>query len=296
MHKNNKHMHKKLIRLTPTQTGLSLIELMIGSVVGLIVIAGVTKIYLTTVAGSSDVLQQSKLNQEMAALMSIMSNDIRRSGIWGNPDFNNPETNPFSADGTTVLTVVTNMSGTGVTINPSATNASWGDDSDSITSGSCILYSYDDPGTTPGNVDAGDLRGFRLTTTGVVQMLNNGSGFDTHADNCKDSYWTDTDDWLDLNDNTIINVTDLTFELVNSVCLNTSEPNSEDEVHSTDADTDVDDADEIDCYAVTPSSGEVTTETRQVDISITAILTNDTSTRVTLDQTIRVRNDLVTEH
>lgn len=279
-------------KLRQKQTGLSLIELMISVVAGMIVVGGATAVYVSTISSSSAVLKQSKLNQEIAALMNVMNNDIRRAGIWGDmdeDDYNNPETNPFSSDGSTLLTVITDMSGAGAAVNPSASNTGW--TGGTVTSGSCILYSYDDPGTTQGSVEAGDLRGFRLTTGGVVQMLNNASGFTSHSDNCKDSYWSNGNDWVDLTDSQTINVTSLSFDLANSVCLNTSENNGEDD----NGDGSIDDATEIDCYTVAPSSGEYTAETRQVDINITAQLGDDSFIQVDMDQTIRVRNDLVTE-
>ncbi|MGL1834646.1 PilW family protein [Rhodocyclaceae bacterium SMB388] len=66
------------------QSGLTLVELLVGMAVGLIVISGVTGAYLTVVRGSADTLRATRLNQEVRAVLEIMSNDIRRAGYCAN--------------------------------------------------------------------------------------------------------------------------------------------------------------------------------------------------------------------
>ena len=57
----------------------------------------------------------------------------------------------------------------------------------------------------------------------------------------------------------------------------------------------VDDDGEADCYAAVPAngSGDVTVETREVQITLDAELTNDDFVNLTLTQNVRVRNDWV---
>jgi hypothetical protein len=152
--------------------------------------------------------------------------------------------------------------------------------------GSCIVYSYDI--NEDGIVDDIELAGFRLTTTGVVEMRTDGDSGD--PDTCAAGNPV-VNTWTALTDPDFITVTTLTFDLANSKCLNTREPNSIDD----DADATVDDADEADCYTNVPTAGsdDITVETRAVTITLTATLTNDTFVRLTQTQNVRVRNDFV---
>jgi len=254
---------------------------MISLVAGLIVVGGVTSVYLSTIKSSANTLKQSKLNQELSALMMVMSGDIRRSGIWqgSSVDYERPQDNPFSASGNTKLTVA-NIGG--ATVNPFSTTTWPG-----TSSGNCILYAYDDSGGGEGTLDNSDILGFKLSTTpwGAVQMRSAGVNTGTDNDLCS------TGTWADLTDSEIINIETLTFDLINSACINTAEPNEIDD----DGDSATDEADEKDCYTVSPSSGDVTTETRQVDITVIGSLISDPFTKLEIQQTIRVRNDHVEE-
>lgn len=274
--KNNKN--------TNLQEGFSLVELMISLVAGLIVVGGVTSVYLSTIQSSATTLKQSKLNQELSALMAVMSNDIRRAGIWqGNSvDYEKPQDNPFSESGNTKLTVVNQTSG--VTINPFSTTTWPG-----TSNGNCILYTYDrtSPGAT-GTLDDTDILGFKYITTnlwGAVQMRTAGVPAGTNNDLCT------TGSWDNLTDPEIINITELTFDLIDSACINTAEPNGIDD----DGDSTTDEDQEKDCYTVPPSSGDITTETRQVDITVIGSLISDPFITLKINQTIRVRNDHVEE-
>lgn len=64
--------------------GFSLVELMIAITIGLLVVAGVSSIFLATIRSSTDTLRATRLNQELRAVMDIMARDIRRAGSWGN--------------------------------------------------------------------------------------------------------------------------------------------------------------------------------------------------------------------
>jgi len=264
------------------QLGLSLVELMISVVAGLVVVGGVTSVYISTVQSSSEALQQSKLNQELGALLSVMSNDIRRAGIWGNmdtSDYDNPQGNPFSetSGDITALTVVDNMTSNTAIDLLSATS--------SATSGSCILYAYDavDP---QHSVQAQDIFGFRLNN-GVVQMLDQTvvGATNHHDQNCSGT------NWIDITDADVFTVTNLTFDLANSTCTNGAEPNGLDD----DGDSNIDNDEEIACYTVAPSGGDIISEIRQVDITIAGQLTEDSMVQANMSQTVRVRNDLVRE-
>lgn len=65
-----------------SQAGVTLIELMIGLVVGLIVLSGIGYAYIVTFKSSRDIIYSARLNQELAAVTSIIVGDIRRAGHW----------------------------------------------------------------------------------------------------------------------------------------------------------------------------------------------------------------------
>jgi prepilin peptidase dependent protein B len=250
------------------QRGFTITELMITIGLSLSVISSVLIGYLATYSSSMSTLAASKLNQDMSALMNLMVNELRRAGYSGVVP-TTPASNLFAAVDNTALEVFDNM-----TLN--AQQAATG-------SGSCIVYSYDMD--KDGVVDAAELAGFRLTTTGVVQMRTSGNTAD--PDTCA----TASNTWTDLTDPDFVTVSALTFNLANSNCLNTREPDSV----NNDLDASTDEADEANCYVSVPvaASGNITVETREITITLTGTLTNDTFVRLTQTQNVRVRNDMV---
>jgi prepilin peptidase dependent protein B len=268
-------MHSKThnLRKITAQQGLSLIELMIGLVIGMIVIAGVMNIYLSTVVSSADTLKQSKLNQELTTLMSVMSSDIMRAGVTGTLNYTSPQSNAFNQVDDTALEVIDSVaSNTQVTFANSATG------------GSCVVYAYDRD--LDGTVDDSDVLGFRLNN-GAVEMRQQGVG--VNHDSCATADGT----WLPVTDSRVITITTLNFAFNNSECLNTREPNGVDD----DSDASTNDTAEMDCYSIAPTngSGDVTVETRQIDITVTGQLVADAGVNTTMTQSVRVRNDLVRE-
>ena len=250
---------------------MSLIEVMIGIVIGLIILAGVTNIWLTTIVSSADTLKQSKLNQEMTTLLSVMSNDIMRAGITGNLNYTNPQLNAFSQVNDTALEVIDNL-----TDNAQVTWAN------AATGGSCIVFAYDR--NLDGVVDNNEVVGFRLNN-GAVEMRQNVVGAD------RDSCATADGTWLPVTDPRVITITTLNFAFDNSECINTREPNNIDE----DGDGTVDNAAEMNCYTQVPNngSGDVTVETRQIDITLAGQLINDASVNLNMTESVRIRNDFV---
>ena len=106
----------------------------------------------------------------------------------------------------------------------------------------------------------------------------------TIADDCTNGTW------VAVNDINSITITALSFDLANSTCINSTEP--DDEEDGGDAGV-VDDALEYDCYSITPDADEATTEIREVEIILRAELTTDSLVDASMNQTVRVRNDLV---
>jgi type II secretory pathway component PulJ len=71
-----------LKRMGGKQGGVTLVELMVGSAVGLIVLAAVLASYISVARSASEVLASAKLNAELRAAMDMMVRDIRRAGSW----------------------------------------------------------------------------------------------------------------------------------------------------------------------------------------------------------------------
>jgi prepilin peptidase dependent protein B len=75
--------------LAKTATGLSLLELIIGLLVGSIVVTGGLKIYSNSVADSSENIDTTALTQDLRTMLELMLHDLRRSGyVSSNPDTN----------------------------------------------------------------------------------------------------------------------------------------------------------------------------------------------------------------
>jgi prepilin peptidase dependent protein B len=251
------------------QTGFTLAELMITTVLSLSVISSVMLGYLATSTSTSNTLAASKLTQDLNTLMSVMVSEFRRAGYSGTAfSATTPTTNPFNAIDDTALEVFDNMTDN----NQVAATGT----------GSCIVYAYDLD--EDGVVDASELLGFRLNS-GVVEMRTSGNVSDP------DSCTTSSNTWVDITDGNFITVTTLSFNLASSQCLNTREPDLVDN----DSANGVDDGAEADCYDVAPtaSSGDITVETRQIAITLTGNLANDSFVQLSQTQNVRIRNDLV---
>ena len=93
------------------QSGLTLVEVLVGMAVGIIVTGGAVAIYVSSVRSGNEALLASKLNQELGALMHVMTNDIRRAGFWGTALGAQADENPFNMPGATALVVRNDMSG-----------------------------------------------------------------------------------------------------------------------------------------------------------------------------------------
>lgn len=129
-----------------TQRGVTLIELMIGLVVGLVVLLALSTVYIVTVSASNETLSSVRLNQDMRSAMLIVSSDVRRAGYW-NQNLN--AASPF-ASGT----------GQGLQLADCA--------SDSTNCGR-LNYAFDR--NRDGSIGNNEVYGFRLNQ-GSIEMLN----------------------------------------------------------------------------------------------------------------------------
>ena len=147
------------------QRGYTLIELMIGLLIGTIVLAAAVTFFVTLLSGQRDHNQIVRLNQDVRAMADLMVRDIRRAGfLTANPAsnaallLNNPYFNTASAGATTDLNV--------------------------LNSGSCILYAYNADNTDPPSVATSHRFGFRLSGTDVQIRISG----DTN-ENCTNGSW-----------------------------------------------------------------------------------------------------------
>lgn len=147
------------------QTGVTLIELLIGMLIGLIIVAAGISVFVTSFKGQTDNIKLSRLNQDMRSMMDIMERDIRRAGFATSDPANNLaalKNNPFFNDTGAATTDLTSPSK------------------------DCILYAYNrDNDTQPPQVDPEERLGFRLNDKGELQMRQTGS---TNT-KCDDGEW-----------------------------------------------------------------------------------------------------------
>ena len=71
-------------RLRAHQRGLSIIELLIGTAVGMAVISGAALLTAKNLGGSRLVLAEARLNEDLRNAADLLTRDLRRAGYWGN--------------------------------------------------------------------------------------------------------------------------------------------------------------------------------------------------------------------
>jgi len=237
-----------------TQNGFTLIELMIGILIGTIVVAAAIALFVTTIRAATAVAQEIRLTQEIRISMDFMVNDIRRAG-YAFPHQNRVERDPD----------------TQVPINPFQS----GDlDLALHRNGECVLLSFDptfdyepDPETLQSDLeDLASIQyvfGYRLEE-GVIQMLTNTTRVEATTD-------CDAGDWVALTDPATTRVETLSFD-VDLRCRNVTDTSR-------------------DCNNT--ESEDVLYERRLVTIEIDARHAQDADTRIALSDTMALRNDRV---
>ncbi|CAM3847218.1 hypothetical protein [Roseateles saccharophilus] len=66
------------------QRGLSMVELMIGLMAALFVVAGGLLVFVGSVGNSRRLLQEAQVNQQMRVGMDVVTRELRRAGYWQN--------------------------------------------------------------------------------------------------------------------------------------------------------------------------------------------------------------------
>lgn len=123
--------------------GFSLVELLVGLTAGLVVLSGAVSLSVAILRSNTDSIKATRLNQDLNAIMAIMTNEIRRAGYSGDL------TTPFSAGGSL------------------------------DTTSSCVHYAYAADTDSDGSEDNQLHAGFRLSADGNgIEMANpTGIGF-----------------------------------------------------------------------------------------------------------------------
>jgi prepilin peptidase dependent protein B len=272
-----------MIKMT-NQRGFTLTEIIIAVAIGLVVTSGVIGVFLAVSGSSTDTLKRSKLNGQVTGAIEVMANDIKRAGFWGAMGIDEsvtPDINPFNQLNSTTLEVRSVASDALVPVSDYVTGGA-------NNGGDCIVYTYDanEDGLLEAAADNTDIVGFRLES-GVIQMRLNGDATVATHNSCADA----SGNWQNLTDSNLISITELTFQLGNSVCINNAEPDGID----TDTANGIDDAAEADCYQQPPTvgDGQNTVEIREVRITITGVLIGDPLTSITLTEDVLIRNNYV---
>ena len=68
----------------PSERGLSLVELMVGMVIGLFVVVGVLTVFVTNLVGSRNLVRDVRVNQDLRIAADLIARDLRRAGYWAN--------------------------------------------------------------------------------------------------------------------------------------------------------------------------------------------------------------------
>lgn len=181
-----------LMILRGKQGGVTLVELMVGSAVGLIVLAAVLATYISVARSASEVLASAKLNAELRAAMDMMVRDIRRAGSWtatsadrGNGD------NPFTRRFGSLMTDINILDG-----------------------GKAVEFAYN--GSFLGSTE-GTVFGYRFDDKSIKTLQCNIDS--TQPSQCQTSSLLTTG-WERLTDENNVVIEALTFGTLGSRCMN----------------------------------------------------------------------------
>jgi Tfp pilus assembly protein PilW len=67
-----------------TESGYSLVELMISIVLGMLVVGGAILIYTSSFASNSNTLRMARVNNDLRTAMTFITRDLKRTGHWSN--------------------------------------------------------------------------------------------------------------------------------------------------------------------------------------------------------------------
>jgi len=242
--------------LPAKQRGIVVLDILIGAFVGLIVLGAAIKVYVDNITASSETLKSAKLNQEVNAVLQLISRDVTRAGYYGaNPLLDDLSLNPFWNGFNDVH--VSNKTG-----EPNF---------------SCVLYSYDlnknmAIGVSVGGTPAAPFDSSPYDTVNVEQFgfRQNGNDLEMRQGLAPgDTDVTcDNGTWIKVNSN-IVNISSFLVTL-NSTCYNLTT---------------------FDHIAGNCASGNASQYVRSLDITVAAQLSNDPLATKTASIYSKIRND-----
>lgn len=165
-----------LKNIRKNQRGISVIEVLVGFVIGVVIVSAIVGLFSTTITGSQQVLLKGKLDKELNATLDMIVTDVQRAGYWANATTS--QTNPFTVTGSSDITV----------------NAS----------NNCFTFTYDITGS--GTVSTANEFGYGLNTatnTIMARPLTAGADFSCATKS----------GWVALTDSSVIQVTAFTVTL-----------------------------------------------------------------------------------
>lgn len=187
-----------LTPLSNRQRGLTLIELMIGMVIGLLVVGIATQMYISTLGITKQTTAMTRLNQELRSTIDLISSDIKRAGYYSNAV---AASNPYASivSGGLPVKVFAYDGGTD----------------------NCVVLGYDN------NIAAEHIYGYRFSPgSGEVEMLTVSSYASGSQADCSSSAFIVTGGWDVLTDSRTVSISDLSFSLSPSPAASWAESSS----------------------------------------------------------------------
>ena len=181
-----------------SQRGVTLVELLVGLLVGLIVLAGITNVFVASIRANAVTLGGAKLNHEVRTVAEIVSSDLRRSG------FHQPALTPSGgAQG--------------------VDNTAWASIELSA-DGSCVRFRYNDSNPLDANAAPQPTFGFRRVEIGGVGVV----AMEVARTDRDCANWPATAIDERLTDERRVNITDFTLRTTGSRCYNLDRRDLED--------------------------------------------------------------------
>ncbi len=236
------------------QLGFSLVEIMISLVLASLLLAGAYHVLSAVLSSSAQALKVSQLNQQMRAILALMSEELQRIGYSANALNHDPVSNPNPF---------------GFTISTAGFNAN-----------DCILYSYDF-WSADGILNSNENAAFRLGPENAVQWSRSLESpyTSTSVTNCTE--------WnifpavrTRLNNPSMVRISQLTFTAPPAECTNLSTvPRSN--------------CNPCESGYQPWAVGDTLVKIPRIDITLSGHLAADPSVTSTLNTTVRVRNSQI---
>jgi len=166
------------------QTGVTLVETMIGLALSMIVVSSMVSLMSNSMGSATRIIQMSQLTDELRNTMSMMSRDVRRANFNPNSIYCYANSK-CGSDGSATQS-------SDITIN--------GDEN-------CMLFNLDRNWDGVANTDAAG--GFALDTSGAVGVIKMWVG--DASPSCATAQVANNADWIEVTDPGFVNITE--FEL-----------------------------------------------------------------------------------